>query len=292
MLLVANPTATRCAGLYFDGQKYFPDDARCVGASRRGCRVLRDARGAAARVFRRSAHGVRLAACACRHAVPARRVERDRGVPFGATITLRRARAPVRPSVGGARGRVRRPAAIRCRSSFRAIGSWAAAARSPATPAASTASARCWRSKRGTRASRCSSSRRGTGPPVRDRTRADHAACRHRAPRSRSPSSGARRSSSSACSRRCSDRSGSRRLRVLIAGIALALAHSSCCAGMSTSRRTGAQYLFVGVLNSALPFLLFAYAALHLARVVSRHPEFRGCRCSARSRRRLARRAR
>ena len=52
-------------------------------------------------------------------------------------------------------------------------------------------------------------------------------------------------------------------LRTSIAGIALVLWFAIVRLDADVKRHWRA-YLFVGVLNSALPFLLFAYAALHL----------------------------
>ena len=57
--------------------------------------------------------------------------------------------------------------------------------------------------------------------------------------------------------------------RVLLAGVALSRRFVILRRHVDVAR-TGARTSFVGVLNSALPFLLFAYAALTLARVVPR----------------------
>ena len=62
ILLVANSSGDALAGLYLDGQKYFPDDADAFRDSPR-LPVFREAVTQLREYFAGDAHGIRPAAC-------------------------------------------------------------------------------------------------------------------------------------------------------------------------------------------------------------------------------------
>ena len=112
ILLVATAPGDALCGLYLARQKYFPDDAARWTESRALAAVPQRSR-AVARVFRRRAHRIRLAARTRGDRVPARRVVRDRG----GSVRCRRSRTASSPAAADARRRsglrARRRAAIR-----------------------------------------------------------------------------------------------------------------------------------------------------------------------------------